>query len=411
VKRKVNRVPYVIAASVTAFCNGVLFTWSYFRSPLSELFPTWTTGDLSLVFSVHNAVVCVFMIVAGKLLKKFSTRALLAAAGIMIGGGLAAFSLLPRDNPELALAMAVFFFGGISAAGVGTMGVTMFSAFLPWFPRHVGTISGLMMMLGGTCAIVMGAISGLLIPALGILSAIRILGLIVLVLMALVIRWTLPPGPEVELPAPPVREENREDRSFSVMEMLKSPLFWALFLFNIMLRSSCLIYMDHAAQIALFFGTAALFGMLFSPANGAASILTGTVLDRLSSGRTMLLISAVLFLASGALIIGSAADSAALILFGLIAVGAAAGGTNTVTAAATRILFGSGNYGQNYSIMGVSILVSSVICYASGLLVERMGNRYGGVFILTLAFSVIAIICSVYLIRKAGRRKRQREGS
>ncbi len=265
-------------------------------------------------------------------------------------------------------------------------------------------MSGVMMMSYGACALVMGAIASKLIPAVGILATIRALGLLSALLIVISLKWTVFPGPDVDLPPVPQREENVENKNFSAKEMLASPLFWAMFLANVMLRSSCFVYTDHAADIATAFGAAALFGMLFSPANGVASILLGGVIDKLNSGRTMLLIALILLAGSGALILGASVGSTVLVLTGLIASGAVMGGTNSATSAAVRILFGTRNYGQNYSIMSVTFLISSVVCYLAGIIVERMNNSYNGVFYLTLVFSVVAILCSLYMARKTRRR-------
>ena len=39
------RLPRVILGFLASMASGVLLTWSYYREPLMQLFPDWTTAS------------------------------------------------------------------------------------------------------------------------------------------------------------------------------------------------------------------------------------------------------------------------------------------------------------------------------------------------------------------------------
>ena len=112
--KKTCRIPYIAAGIICAFASGLLFTWSYWRAPLNELFPSWTTSDLSAIFSFHNTVVCVAMIVAGWLSKKLHVRVRMIIGAVLTVAGLGLYPLLPLDDPDAAYRMAFVLFSVVT---------------------------------------------------------------------------------------------------------------------------------------------------------------------------------------------------------------------------------------------------------------------------------------------------------
>jgi len=395
--QRVNRIPFIITGIVLAFATGVLFTWPYFRAPLAEMFPTWTPGNLSTVFSLHNALVCVSMFLTGIIAKRVPRRALFAVSAALIAIGLGMYSLLPADDPGTAYRMAFVGFAVIAAAGAGISATCWMGTFVLWVPDHVGLMAGGMLFMYGSCPLVYGAISSVMIPVIGIGSTIAALGGTSAALILLVLPWARLPRPGEILPPAPHWKENKSDASYTPRQMLKTPSFWALFLFSLSIRSAGLIFVDHSADIAMSVGATAMFGMLYAPANGSSSFLAGMVVDKLGSYKTMRIVGAMLFMSSVVLYLGSKSGIMAIALVGLISAGFAFGGSAAVTSSSIRILFGSKHYTQNFSTSTVSILIASLFSFIGGMLVDAMEGSFNGVYIMTTILAVVAIICTVTL--------------
>ena len=373
--KKTCRIPYILAGLVSAFATGLLFTWSYFRTPLNELFPTWTSADLSMIFSVHNMAVCTTMILCGTVVKKISPKVRMVLAAVLIVAGLGCFPLLPQNNPDAAFQMAFILYAIVAPIGAGIAAITWMGNFVLWVPERPGLMSGGMLFLYNSCPFVYGALSSMLIPAVGILTTVRMIGVISGVLLVCCLPFMRAPKAEDGLPMPKTTAVNRTDRSYTTLQMLKTPIFWAMFIFNVSMRSAGLIFADHSAGIAMSFGVAALFGMIYAPANGSASFVSGLLVDRIGSANTMRLFSLILLAASVLLFISGFSAIAIVALIGLIGAGFAFGGTSAANSTTVRLFFGPEYYTQNYSTTTFSIFFASVSCYLAGIVVDRIGRR------------------------------------
>jgi len=396
VEKIVPRWPRVVAAILTSLASGVLFTWSYFRGPLIALFPTWTHGDLSFVFSMHNMVVGIVMFFAGFIMRRVSSRTMFAFAAVMTLIGLGGFRFLPVDQPQLAFFMVTVLYGVVAPIGLGICAIAQFAIYTQWTPERAGLMGGAMLMAYGSCAFIMGAVAGILIPRIEILPTISIIGAICALLVSVSTIFGAPPEPGVKLPPAPPRKENKAGKDYTAYQMIKTPLFWIMYIYGTSIFAAGLIFADHAAAIALYFGAAAMFGMLFSPAKGLSSVFGGWIIDKMSVAGGMSLFAVTLAISSASLIVGNRLGSSALILFGLVMGGVSFGGASSVRVTATRFLFGNKYYSQNYSVATTVIFISSIICYIAGRIVANSG--YIGVFIVTMVLAAAAILCSVIFI-------------
>ena len=404
-KKTNSRVPYFICTIASGLQLGALFTWSYYRESLTELFPSWTAGQLSLVFSMQNITVVILALVSGVLLKYLKPRALVAmgAAGVLIGLG--AFPLFPTDNPGAAYIMLFICFGIFAASASGFSGIAIPAAYQPWFPDHLGLLTGVLFLFSGISPIILGYICSLLIPTVGVLRAVQILGFIGCFLLAVTLPWCKMPGPDVKLPPPKTIENAASAHDYSWKDVLRSPLFWCFFLYNIMARSVGMVLLDLGGTIAGAFGAATLLGLMTSPANGAASVAGGFIQDRIGTSKTILISCGLLVLGSLLLITGNVSGSAYLVITALVAGGAGFGFSLVIGAAATRILFGNKYFAQNYGIITLSLAPAAAFGYLAGRLLDRFGN-YSGVFILIMVLSVLSLVCGLVLARLKGASKK-----
>lgn len=391
------RLPRVILGFLASMASGVLLTWSYYREPLMQLFPDWTTSQLSLIFSVHNVFVAVMMAVAGFTIKKMSTRVAYTLVAACLLVGLGGYYILPVDNPQLAYVMAFAMYGVIAPIGAGASCLLNYSIYPAWYPERPGLVSGIMIMGFNTCALLTGALASALIPSVGIQTTLLVTGLLACVFTLAAAPLGVYPGPNDKLPPKPVRRENKSARDFTTGEMLKTSGFWVLFLYHGMIFGVGLILADHAAGIALSFGIAALFGLLFSPAKGVSCIVVGWLMDKLGTIGSMLVVDGLVVVSALILMLSTGINSSILVLGGLILCGLGVGGVSSIKAAAVRFLYGSKNYEQNYGFSNLNIVFSAVLVFLASKIIEAMGGSYMGVFVVICVIGVLAALCTVYI--------------
>jgi len=386
-----TRWPYILAAVVTGFFNGTLYTWTYIRDELGYLFPTWSAGDLSFIFSIHNVAVCATLIGTGILLKRVSSRFMLFISGAAMAVGFGLFPFLPVDRPDVAYVMVAILFGIIAASSVGMTIIASYALYAKWAPDHTGKLLGAMALAHSIAPIALSAICSRLIPVVGTLSAVRWVGVGAAALLYLTLPLAKPPGPDVRLPPAPVRVDNPNQKEYTPGRMLKIPAFWILFAFNMVMRTSGLIMIDFGGSIAIYFGLSALLGLLYSPSNGVANIIGGFLVDRLGTAKVMILCGLALLVGGGMMLAGNVIGSGPLVISGLLVGGLSYGCCIVQNAASMRYLFGSKNYAQNFGYVQTSIMVAAFGGYIAGSLLDKQQGSFQGVFIMILCFAIVGI--------------------
>jgi OFA family oxalate/formate antiporter-like MFS transporter len=383
---------------------GALFTWSYFREPLAELFPEWSARQLSLVFSLHNVTVVVVALLTGILLRKFQPRTILMASATTLCLGYALIGFLPRDNPGMAYIMLLICFGVVAASSAGMSGIAGTAAYQPWVPDLLGLLTGIIFLIAGASPIILGFICSRLVPVVGVLHAVQIIGGIAFLCVLVTMPWCKLPDASVVFPHAPVVANIPSPHNYTWKEVLISPIFWLFFFYNAAARSAGIIMSDLGGTIAIAFGASALFGLLFAPANGVMSVIGGMLLDKIGVNKTMLFSSGLLVVCGGMLLLGDAANSATITIIALIFGGGGYGVSLVLGASATRILVGDRYYAQNYSFVTVSIAIAAASGFAAGSILDYMRGAFGGVFLFILVIGLICVALTVTLIRLAGKR-------
>jgi len=402
IQRTPNRVPIFFAAMLTVGMGGYLFTWSYFRDGLRDLFPTWTESQLSLPFSVHNIVVIFMVFGASLLVRKMSNRkvVIIGIFALLISLGL--FPLLPTDNPDKALVMMVLLFGVLATVSVGIGAIVAFDTYQPWFPERIGLTSGVWTLWGGASPFVLGAITAIYSKHFGILNAIALLGATLAAVLFLTVFFAKKPGPDVKLPVPEEKPGSGSFADCTPGEMLRTSGFWHVFLFNFFVRAAGLIVIDLGGTIASDLGFATLAGLLFAPANGISSVIGGYLMDKIKLSRVFLIYDIILLCGAGMLLFGNSAGAAPLIIVGLVMVGFAYGGTNVGSVAAVRIMFGDTWYAQNLSFVVASAAPASLSVLFCGRAIHAAGGSYTPAYLIIFGIAAVLMIdCVIMLTTKS----------
>lgn len=389
-----KRWPVALEGIIANLLLGALFTWSVYRSPLLVLFPTWTEGMLSAAFGIHNIFTCLGIMFGGKLSGRFSKRKLFFAFACMELIGLGGIAFLPVSMPSLSFVLIVVLFTVIAAFGIG-MGINVVqSATLPWFPDRTGLMSGGLYMALGLSSFLLAALSRTTLPILGTKLSFASIGLLIFVVSLLILadRRALlsPKAPEEAAADVPLEGEGMGPR-----QMLRSPSFWLLFIWNGCMRGAGFILLDHAANIAVAFAASALIGMLISPANGFGSLSLGALLDRLGLKRNMLVVCLLITASALLLILGGRYGVTIAIILGLVLGGMAYGGSSSTYAAAIKLVYGQKHFSANFGFSNFSLAFGAVISTCSGYVLDLSGGSYNSIFLMIAGLLVPIVACSI----------------
>jgi OFA family oxalate/formate antiporter-like MFS transporter len=389
-----NKWVHLAAGTAVLLFLGLIYAWSIFRRPLSEIFAGWTDTNLSMVFTISMIFFCVGGFVSGILSRKLGTRivALLAAGTLLLGFGGA--SLLDANDPGKSLTMLYIFYGIICGTGVGLGYNSSISATVRWFPDRPGMASGVLLMGFGTGGMLLGSIVNALAGSFGLLVTFRILAVLMTAVQVLGSFFITPPkrsavSPDSNRNADPEEISRKE---YAPTQMLASPPFILFSLWMIAIVASGLMILNSAAIIAAEFGAPAVLGLIVAVFNGAGRVIFGILFDRLGRNGAMLADSGAMILAGVCLFAGSAFDSLPLILVGLPLVGISYGGAPALTSVFINAFYGAKNYAVNFSIANFSIVPSAIIGpLLSSALLESSGGSYGSTFVAMALFGILGL--------------------
>ncbi|HHU22873.1 MAG TPA: OFA family MFS transporter [Clostridiales bacterium] len=386
-----RRWPVALEGIIANLLLGALLTWSVFRQPLLKLFPAWTEGMLSVVFSFHNVSTCLGIWFGGWISRRYSRRKLFFVFGLMLLVGLGGIALLPVSMPGLSFVLLLLLYTVIAAFGIG-FGINLVqSATLAWFPDHTGLMSGGLYMALGFSSFLLAALSRITLPLLGVKLAFAGIGLLIFIVALLI----LADPKALTLPAESQSSAAKPDKGVPPKIMLRSLPFWLLIIWNGSLRAIGFILLDHAASISVAFASTALVGMLISPANAFGSLSLGGLTDRLGLRKNMLVVSMLAVASALCLIFGGIYKITVAIILGLIFGGMAYGGSSSTYAASTRLIFGEKYFSANFGYTNFSLVLGALISTFSGKILDMFGGNYNSIFVMVIILLVPTLFCAL----------------
>lgn len=391
---------YLAVATVILLFQGLIYAWSLFRTPFSEIYTDWTVAQLSMTFTISISCFCLGGFVGGQLSKKLGVKVRFLITAVCLFIGFFGVSMLNPADSAGSLTKLYIFYGVFGGGGVGIGYNAVISTITKWFPDKVGLASGIMLMGFGLGSLLLGSVVTGMVAAQGLFPTFKILAIaitVVMVLGAIIIKAPEAPAAPAEAKAEE-KEEKSTAVSFSAGEMLKTSRFWIFFLWAIALNSAGLMVINSAANISLAFGGSAILGMVVSLFNGAGRIIAGNNFDRFGRKKSTLINVCFMMIAGILLVLAGKTNSLLLITVGLVFVGMAYGGTPTITSAYTNLSFGPKNFTANFSIANFSLLPAAIVGpMISAKLLEAAGGKYDTCFIAIIVFTLISLLLWVLL--------------
>ena len=403
----------LIGAAGLMMVLGVLYAWSIFREPLSDVFEAWTAVNLSWIFTITMLGFLVGGVVSGRLAMRFRHRHIVMAGAVLCLVGFLGVSRIDPADPGKSLIMMFVFYGLFCGFGIGMPYYVILGAILKWFPGREGLASGVLLMGFGFGGLVLGNIIGALIVSYGINTTFVVLAIGIAVIAggcSFFIR--APEGPAVPVPGgngavpgggpvlvAPVLGE------LTPAQMVRTAAFIILILWMISVATGGLMVMNSAASIAIFYGFSAGIGLVATVFNGIGRMFFGLFFDRFGDRISMVFVSLCLVASCLLMLAGTMGANPALIVIGLPVTCFGYGGSPVITSAFANRYFGAKNYTANLSIINLSVMVSSVAGpILSGSLQDMSGGSFTGTFAAIGVFGAIAVLLVFFgrVQRKAG---------
>lgn len=395
-----NRWLVIVGGMLIQLCLGIIYAWSVFTVPLTKAVEEggkgMTASQSAWVFSIGLFSFAVFMIFAGRLMKReVSAMKLAVLGGVLLGLGYIIAGVFGGGFISMLLSIGV-----LGGAGIGFAYAVPLKIGIAWYPDKVGLVSGLAVAgfgFGATFWIKAAGAwfgGGLLqnfsifnFPGLESTFVLYGIILIVLVLLGALVMKMPPEGymPEGWNPQTDAVDPSIESIDLRGKEMLRTPQFRLLFsmfflssfaglmvIYCIKLFGIDALSEIDAAKASTIAGTAmAIYAIL----NGLGRILYGRLSDAL--GRKLTL--RIMFLAQAIMMASFfwLGHSPIGLMISAGVIGLNYGGTFALFPAATAIYFGKKNIGENYGWVFLSYGFAGILGPLLAGVVKDMGSTSG----------------------------------
>lgn len=351
---------------------GILYTWSVFKTAISQSIASGTAGgfdwdpaSLNDPFALCCLVFSCATILAGWCQDRLGPRITASLGGILAGSGLLWIS------QTTGYAAWVLGFGVLTGTGIGLGYLSAAAPALKWFPApNMGLIAGLIVSGFGLASFYLAPLSYYLITAWGLNSAMLFCG-IALALVVCVLATQLEHPPYGYIPQKLITYEStatetaeeihrtikaiRTERDFTPGEILKTRAFYLLWSVYFIGAGTGLMVISNMAGMAQRSMGAAAFWTVSSLAvgNAAGRVIASIYSDRL--GRHLVLLAmliiqaALMFLAIPLTRSDHATAAAILVLSALI--GFTYSTNLYLFPSFTKDLYGLKNFGINYGLV------------------------------------------------------------
>lgn len=379
-----NRWLIVVGALIIQVSLGAVYIWSVFQTPLKSVFSEWTENQVTYPAQIVLAAFALAVILGGRIQDKLGPRKVGTVGGIILGVGLILARFTGSLEGTAALAWLIFTFSVLGGIGIGMAYVCPIATCVKWFPDKRGLITGLAVAGFGAGAFFFAPLARALVsggyyqlfgvhlfplPQVGVFNTFMVLGIIFLVAVVLGAQLLKNP-PAGYVPAgwtPPKPAAGAAAKvDFTPTEMLKTPMFWILWITYFAGCAAGLQVIMKASPIWQSFSMNALTSPVPSEAfvaitsagamavailaifNAIGRILWGKVSDSLGRKSTLI----IMFVICGAVMLGlDWMRTYPLYMMGVCIVGLCFGGYLALYPAVTADFYGTKHIGINYGWM------------------------------------------------------------
>lgn len=398
-------------ACMVAIAN-LQYGWTLFVEPINQKF-NWGRPAIQVAFTVFILMETWLVPIEGWLIDKFGLRKLFILGGVLVGIGWV--------TNAYAASLAMLYLGAV-IAGIGggiVYGGSVGNA-LKWFPDHRGLAAGLTAAgYGMGSALTVVPIANM-IRDRGYESAFFAFGIgqgLVVVALALIFRAPR----EGEVPNVRSRHVQQSTRDTTPMRMVRTPIFWLLYLMFVMMGTGGLMATSQLASMAMDYKVAnvpvTLLGLTLAALpfalaidrvlNGLTRPFFGWVSDRLGRENTMFIAFALEGIGIILLLMNAHNPMAFVILSGVVFF--AWGEIYSLFPSICTDLFGRQYATANYGLLYTAKGTASLLGLAGAWLVATTGT-WVIAFVTAASFDLVAALLAILVLKPMRIRALSRAG-
>ena len=388
------------------------YVWALFVKPMQTSMGASLAG-LQVTFSILIVLQTWFSPLQGVLIDRFGPRAMITAGALLTG---LSWVLAASASSLVGLYLSYGLLGGI---GTGIIYVGIVGLMVKWFPDRRGLATGVVAAGYGFGALFTTFPIASTIQASGYQHALTIFGLVLAgvgVLAAQGLRMPPKDAVSANAGAPALRFQARD--SVTPRQMLRTPIFWLLFVMMTMMSTGGLMVISQMGAFAKDFGVSdvTVFGLAALPlalsldriANGLTRPFFGWLSDRVGRENTM----ALAFILEGLsiLLLVYYRDNALafVLLSGLVFFGW--GEIFSLFPSTLTDTFGPKHATVNYGFLYMAQGVGSVLGGPVAALLHQNTGSWMPVFALIVTMDIVTGLLALVALKPMRRRWLERSG-
>lgn len=385
----------VIGIVCMAMVANLQYGWTLFVNPMADTMH-WTKAAIQVSFAAFVLTETWLVPLEGWLVDKFGPRPVVLVGGILAG--------LAWVIDSMATSLPVLYAAGVIAGiGAGCVYGTCVGNALKWFPDRRGLAAGLTAAgFGAGAALTVIPIANMVKTA-GYQHAFLTFGLIQGIVVVIMSLFLIRPVTRAFVSTSKVNIQSK--RSYTPSQMLRTPVFWVMYMLFVLVAAGGLMATAQIAPIAKDYGLAKLpmhyFGAVLplltvtlsidSLCNGFTRPLTGWISDKIGRENTMFM----MFAGQGLAMIGlmSVGTNPYAFIFCAALVFLCYGEIFSIFPAICGDTFGSKSATANNGTLYTAKGTASLLVPLASILKTATGSWHA-VFVCACVFALIAAVAS-----------------
>ncbi len=406
---------YVVTAVGTGInlALGVLYTWSIFKGAIALSIQkggpgafNWDIASLNDPYAVCCLIFALSMIPAGKCQDLIGPGKTAFIGGLLVGIGFI-WTSQTADYTSWVLGFGVF-----AGAGIAFGYSSATPAALKWFPPNkTGKISGIVVSGFGLASVYIAPLTQHILDTRGIHSTMLFYGIAFPFVVCILSLFLINPPAGYKPPGFVERRANNQtgsksremfsDTNIAPSAMIRSPIFWLLWILYFIAAGAGLMVIGSIAGIAkTSMGANAFLSVaILAVGNAGGRIAAGTLSDKIGRKRTLSIIFALQAVMMFASIPATAqgADSPMLIVLLATFIGFNYGANLALFPSYAKDLWGMKNFGVNYGIIFTAWGLGGLVMSRASQLLTAKSGTLDSAFLLAGSLLVFGTIISIMM--------------
>lgn len=381
-------------AALAASCAAIFWPGAFIFSFPGVMNQHWQSaygvgrGAVGQTLFFVLAAVGIFMFLTGRWQEKIGTARVTAIGGILCG----ASSIMVGYASGMGMVYLWAFLVGASSSFIYIPALTVVQRF---YPQRRGLVSGIVNMVFGLSAAVMGPVFSQMLNCVGYASMTLALGILAMVTGLVASLFIRLPAEEQKGPSNSVSRSSPPERALTVSQSLRTRAFWLLWLTWALAGAGGIAMVTLSTSFGISKGLAMKEAVLiltaFNVTNGLSRLVSGYLSDILGRNLTMSL---------GFVIAGLSylllPHLEGIVLWAILAagVGFAFGTLFAVSAPLASDCFGMEHFGAIFGLVftAYGFLSGPLGPWLSGRLLDASGGNFSPVFIYLGTFFLVSAV-------------------